>query len=92
MKQADPLFFDKLLPLCFFLREQVLSTQISPSQRYLYARELSFFCLEVFAGDRASDLGRVFTGEVMNLPEGAVFYFVTLLVKRSGERLYRIYD
>ena len=60
-KQAVPLFFDKLLRLCSFLKESIFAPQILPLQRYIYARDPAFFSLEFFAGDRASDLGRVFT-------------------------------
>ena len=44
-----------------FLKESIFTPQILPLQRYIYARDLAFFCLEFFAGDRASDLGRIFT-------------------------------
>ena len=53
----------------------MFSTQISPSQRYLYARDLAFFCLNFFASDSASDLGRVFTSEDMTLPDNSGFLF-----------------
>ena len=33
----------------------------SAFHRYLYARDLAFFCLDFFSGDRGSDLGRIFT-------------------------------
>ena len=74
-KQATPFFFDKLLQLCTFLRSHIFADDVSPSQRYLYARDLAFFCLQFFSGDRASDLGRVFTKEVLALPgeEGLFF-------------------
>lgn len=85
-KQAVHLFFDKLLPLCSFLKKQVSSFQIPPSQRYLYARDLAFFCLDFFASDRASDLGRVFTSEEMNLPDSTGFLFCRNFGKK-GERL-----
>ena len=44
-------------------------------QRYIYARDLAFFCLEFFAGDRALDLGRIFTKEVLTLPDDEGFLF-----------------
>ena len=74
-KQAVPLFFDKLLRLCSFLKESIFAPQILPLQRYIYARDLAFFCLELFAGDRASDLGRIFTKEVLTLPDDEGFLF-----------------
>ena len=41
-KQATPFFFDKLKRLCLYLWDR----QISPTQRYLFARDLAFFCLD----------------------------------------------
>ena len=35
LRQAVPLFFDKLLRLCSFLREHVSAPQSLPSQRYI---------------------------------------------------------
>ena len=40
------------------------------------SRDLAFFCLDFYSGDRASDLGRVFTKEVLLLPgkQGLLFH------------------
>ena len=48
-KQATPFFFDKLKRLCLYLRDRSLAVQILPAQRYLFARDLAFFCLDFFA-------------------------------------------
>ena len=74
-RQATPFFFDKLKRLCLYLRDHTFAGQISPTQRYLFARDLAFFCLDFFAGERASDLGRIFTREIMALPDGDGFLF-----------------
>ena len=47
-KQAVPLFFDKLLRLCSFLKENVFAPRILPLQRYIYARDLAFFLSRIF--------------------------------------------
>jgi len=57
------------------LRQGSLAGQISPTQRYLSARDLAFFCLDFSAGDRASDLRRIFTKENMALPDCDGFLF-----------------
>ncbi|KAJ7391187.1 hypothetical protein OS493_019318 [Desmophyllum pertusum] len=43
---------------------------------YIVSRDLAFFCLDFNSGDRASDLGRVYTKEVLLLPEkqGLLFH------------------
>ena len=74
-RQTTPFFFDKLKRLCLYLRDRTFAGQISPTQRYLFARDLAFFCLDFFAGDRASDLGRIFTREIVALPDGDGFLF-----------------
>ena len=66
-KQTTPFFFDKLLQLYTFLRSHIFADDVSPSQRYLYARDLAFFCLQFFSGGRSSDLGCVFTKVVLAL-------------------------
>ena len=66
LKQGLPIskphlfFFDKLKRQCLNLRDRSLSGQISPTQSYLFARDLAFFCLDFLAGDRASDLERIY--------------------------------
>ena len=58
-KQAIPVFFDKYKKLVYHLRQLLLGKNISPSERYIYARDLAFFSLDFFSGDRASELGRI---------------------------------
>jgi len=74
-KQAVPLFFDKLVRLCTHLKTRVFSPDCTPNERYLLARDLAFFCLEFYTGDRASDLGRVLTKEVACPPKQDGFLF-----------------
>jgi hypothetical protein len=64
-KQAVPIFFEKLSSLCSYLRRKTFDKDCSPIQRYLYARDLAFFCLDFYAGDRAADLGRMYTKEIL---------------------------
>ena len=74
-KQATPIFFEKLTKLCLYLRGLVFSKGTTAVQRYLYARDLAFFCLDFYSGDRASDLGKIFTKEIVSLPDGNGFLF-----------------
>lgn len=80
-KQAVPFFFDKFSTLCSHLRKLTLSQDLSPASRYLYSRDLAFFCLDFYSGDRASDLGRVYTKEILTLPDGDGFLFHHLFGK-----------
>ena len=67
-RQAVPLFFDKFKSLCAYLRRQCLTRDLTPISRYLFARDLAFFSLDFYSGDRASDLGRVKTKDILSLP------------------------
>ena len=71
-----PFFFDKFSKLCYYLRKQTFLPSISPLERYIVSRDLAFFCLDFYSGDRASDLGRVFTKDVLLLPgkQGLLFH------------------
>ena len=68
-RQAVSFFFDKFVKLCTFLRNRAFLPSISPLERYIVSRDLAFFCLDLYSGDRASDLGRVYTKEVLLLPD-----------------------
>ena len=75
-RQAVPFFFDKFAKLCTYLRNRMFLSSVSPLERYIISRDLAFFCLDFYSGDRASDLGRVYTKEVLLLPEdqGLLFH------------------
>ena len=75
-RQDVPFFFDKFTKLCTYLRNRVFLSSVSPLERYIISRDLAFFCLDFYSGDRASDLGRVYTKEALLLPEdqGLLFH------------------
>ena len=61
-KQSVPIFLDKLWKLCQLLNHLAyLSCDTAPLNRYIFARDLAFFCVDFFSGDRTSDLGRTLT-------------------------------
>ena len=77
-KQSVPIFLDKLWKLCQHLNHLAyLSCDTAPLNRYIFAiaRDLAFFCVDFFSGDRASDLGRTLTKEVLSLPDNQGFIF-----------------
>ena len=74
-KQAIPVFFYKYKKLVYHLRQLLLGKNISPSERYIYARDLAFFSLDFFSGDRASELGRIKTVDVLKHPDGSSLLF-----------------
>ena len=74
-KQATAIFVDKLSKLCSFLRNSVFDKDTTSIQRFLYARDLAFFRVHFYAGDRATDLGRVYTKEIFSSQDGNVIWF-----------------
>lgn len=48
-KQATLVVFDKYKELVYHVRQLLLGNYISPSERYIYARDLAFFSLDFFS-------------------------------------------
>lgn len=71
--QAVPIFINKLATICQDLRSRVSNPHISPSNRYILARDLAFFSIDFFSGDRGSDLGRVKSTDVLCFPDNTGF-------------------
>jgi len=66
--QAVPLFFVKLRRLVSYLRELITKgVGLSVSEQYALARDVTFFVVDFFTGDRASDLGRLRSEQVFRL-------------------------
>ena len=75
-RQTVPFFFHKFTKLCTYLRYRMFLSSVSSLERYIISRDLAFFCLDFYSGERATDLGRVYTKEVLLLPEdqGLLFH------------------
>ena len=57
--QAVPLFFVKFQNLIAHLRAKIVDSQsLSRISQYILVRDATFFVIDFFTGDRASDLGR----------------------------------
>ena len=82
-KQATPVFFDKFLKIVNHLRALLSNGSASAIQKYIYARDLAFFTLEFFTGQRASDLGRLKTVDILQNPDGRSL----LIHQRVGKTL-----
>ena len=65
--QAVPLFLDKLKILCSHLRNLIVTPEMKSTTRYILARDLAFFSMDFFSGDRGTDLGRVKAMDVLTL-------------------------
>ena len=75
--QAIPMFLlsRKLKSLCSHLRNLVIAPHAKASTRYILVRDLAFFSLDFFSGDRGSDLGRLKSSDVLRPPDGKGYLF-----------------
>jgi integrase len=86
--QAVPLFFIKFQKLIDYLRKLIgNSQQLSIVNKYMLVRDATFFVIDFFTGDRASDLGRLKTEQVFRLNdrEGYLLRFTLAKSVRKGQ-------
>ena len=74
-KQATPFFVDKLTQLSFHLDQKLALEDLSPTQRFIVARDQAYFKCALFSGDRPGDLGRVKVPEILRFPNDVGFLF-----------------
>jgi integrase len=66
-RQATPFHPQKLEVLLRYLYAELRDPKHLPLQRYLLVRDIAFFAVDFFTGDRASDLGRLESRSVFRL-------------------------
>ena len=73
--QADPFFTLDLAAVAAHIESRVNKNDVSPSQLFILTRDQAFFKTLFFTGDKAGDLGRVKTLELLYFPrkEGLLF-------------------
>ena len=80
--QAVPLFFGKFQRLIAHLRNLCSSSvSLSSAGKYILVRDATFFIVDVFTGDRASDLGRLQSCNVFRLRDREGFLLRFTLTK-----------
>ena len=84
-KQAKPLFLEKLTALLKHLRDRLTLKDTPPLSLYIFARDLAFFSVDFFSGDRASDLGLILTKDVLNTPDSKGYFFRQAVGKSLGK-------
>jgi hypothetical protein len=77
-KQASPFFIDKLDRLVGHIKESMKSSNLTPTQRFILARDQAFFKAVFFSGDRPGDMGQVKVPEILRFPnnDGLLFNHV----------------
>ena len=86
-KQATPFFVDKLAQLADHIDKSLQSSNISPTQRFILARDQAYFKAVFFSGDRPGDMGQVKVPEILRFPndDGFLFNHVWGKTLRDGD-------
>ena len=80
--QAIRLFFVKFSKLISFLRRSIeAGAHLSVVNKYILMRDATFFVVDFFIGDRASDLGRQLANQVFRLKDRKGFLLKFTLTK-----------
>ena len=74
-QKAVPLFEDKLISIAKHIFSKLRQPNVPPHLLCVLARDLAFFCVDFYAGDRSLDLGRAKSKEVLYFPEFAGLLF-----------------
>lgn len=74
-RKAVPLFTNKFLAIARSILSKLRKPCTSPSLLYILSRDLSFFCIDFFSGNRSSDLGRTKSKEVLLFPDSSGLLF-----------------
>ena len=86
-KQASPFFVDKLAQLSDYIDRNLQSPNITPTQRFILARDQAYFKAVFFSGDRPGDMGLVKVPEILRFPndDGFLFNHVWGKTLRDGD-------
>ena len=86
-KQAEPIFICDLTALCQVIDSKLRSASTDPIHLYIYARDMAYFKLHFFSGDRPSDLSHIKAAEILRFPndKGLIFNHVFGKTLRSGD-------
>ena len=82
------MFYDKFTRLIAYLRGLIAEGSVlSPLNRYLLVRDITFFVIDFYTGDRASDLSRLKADQLFRLKdsEGLLLNFTFSKTRRAGQ-------
>ena len=84
--QAEPFFLTDLVAVAEHICSRLKEPGLTPKQIFILARDQAFLKVLFFAGDRATDLGRVKTKEILYFPqkEGILFNHIFTKTLRDG--------
>ena len=74
-KKAIPIFLGKLKKIAAYIFAQLSAPPVLPINLYTFSRDLCFFILDFFSGDRSADLGRIMLKEALFFPDKSGILF-----------------
>ena len=74
-RKAVPLFTNKFLAMARSILSKLRKPNNSPLLLYILSRDLSFFCIDFFSGNRSSDPGRTKSKEKLLFPDSSRLLF-----------------
>ena len=86
--QAVPFFFVKFQDFVAYLRGKFINGKsLSKIHKYILVRDATFFVVDFFTGNRASDLGRLLAGQVLSF-KGSPGLFVKFYLNQKFTQGY----
>ena len=84
--QAKPLFIGDLVALCKMINYKLHTATTYPIHLYIQARDLAYFKLHFFSGDRLSDLAHIKAAEILRFPidKGNQYYLIMFSGRHSA--------
>lgn len=79
--QAEPFVLSDLIEIADLIRKRLNESSLSSKQIFVLARDQAFFKVLFFAGDRAGDLGRLKTQEILYFPHKKRLLFNDIFTK-----------
>lgn len=89
-KRAVPLFFNKLILVSRYISYKLSDKRLTTFQQYIFMRDIIFFKVIAFTGDRAGDLGSILTDQIRWLPNNEDFILCLVTGKTIDIRELRV--
>ena len=87
-RQAKPLFIGDLVALCKIINYKLHTATTYPIHLYIQARDLAYFKLHFFSGDRLSDLAHIKAAEILRFPNDKENQYYLIMFSREDNPLW----
>ena len=87
-RQAKPLFIGDLVALCKMINYKLHTATTYPIHLYIQARDLAYFKLHFFSGDRLSDLAHIKAAEILRFPNDKENQYYLIMFSREDNPLW----